>query len=279
MQRKALGKGIGALIPTREDSSSVKIIDIPIEQLKPNNYQPRKVFDSDAITNLAESIKEKGIIQPVIARKSKNGYELIAGERRWRAAQKAGFSVIPAIIREVSNEESLQIALIENIQREDLNPIEQGKAYNNLIQKFGLTQEKIAKMVGKDRTSITNTTRLLKLPLTLQDDIEDGTLTMGHARAILSLESPKDQISLRDKIVKGGLSVRQAESMARAMKTEKPLKQKKPNDIFIAQYEDKLQKHIGAKIKITGNGEKGKIEIRFSSEMEFERILETIIGG
>ncbi|MBI4378440.1 MAG: ParB/RepB/Spo0J family partition protein, partial [Nitrospinae bacterium] len=211
MQRRALGKGLKALIPD-VDKSRGEILEIPIEDVRPNRYQPRKMFNDNRLAELVDSIKEKGIVQPIIVQRIDDGYELIAGERRWRAAQKAGMDKIPALVRVVTGEESLELALIENIQRENLNPLEEARAYQRLANEFQLTQEEISKKVGKDRSSVANYLRLLKLPQEIQDSISNEELTMGHARAILSLPSVKEQIHLKDRIIKRGMSVREVES-------------------------------------------------------------------
>lgn len=287
MQRKALGKGIGALIPVGDEgvgpagteAGTKRVLDIPIELVSPNPDQPRKDFNEKQVRELSESIRENGIIQPIIVQRRDQEYEIIAGERRWRAAQMAGLETIPALLKEdVTEKKSLELALIENIQRENLNPVEEALAYQALIDKFGLIQEKIAEVVNKDRSSVANTIRLLKLPEEIQNDIRGGRLSMGHARAILSLDSAKNQVMLKNKIIKGGLSVRSAESMVNSIKNKKKSKMAKTTDIYISQFEEKLKRCLGSKTRISKNGSKGKIEIQFSSEDELERILSIIIG-
>ncbi|MFH1994431.1 MAG: ParB/RepB/Spo0J family partition protein [Nitrospinota bacterium] len=286
MQRKALGKGIGALIPVGDESGeqagveigTKRVLDIPIELVSPNPDQPRQDFNEKQVSELAESIKENGVIQPIIVQRRGEKYEIIAGERRWRAAHLAGFETIPAILKEVTEKKSLELALIENIQRENLNPVEEAMAYQALIDKFGLTQEKIADVVNKDRSSIANIIRLLKLPEEILNDIRTGRLSMGHARAILSLGTTKNQIMLKNKIIRGGLSVRRAESMVNSIKDKNKPQAVNTANIYISQFEDKLKRCLGAKTRISKKGGKGKIEIQFSSEEELERILGIITG-
>lgn len=277
MQRKALGKGLRALIPVVEEKRE-GILEIPVEEVKPNRYQPRKMFTDARLDELVSSIKEKGIIQPIIVQKTDSGYELIAGERRWRAAQKAGMEKIPAIVKEVTGEGSLELALIENIQRENLNPMEEARAYQRLADEFHLIQEEIAKKVGKDRSSVANYLRLLKLPQEIQDSIANKELTMGHARALLSLDSAKEQIFLKERIIKRNMSVREIESFITRGKRVKKELPKKTVDIFKNRMEEELQRFLGTKVNIIKGRKRGKIEIIFYSDEDFERIIELIRG-
>lgn len=277
MQRKALGKGLKALIPFVEEKRE-GILEIPVEEVKPNRYQPRKMFTDARLDELVSSIKEKGIIQPIIVQKTDSGYELIAGERRWRAAQKAGMEKIPVIVKEVTGEGSLELALIENIQRENLNPIEEARAYQRLADEFHLIQEEIAKKVGKDRSSVANYLRLLKLPQEIQDSIANEELTMGHARALLSLDSAKEQIFFKERIIKRNMSVREIESFITRGKRAKKELPKKTVDIFKNRMEEELQKFLGTKVNIIKGRKRGKIEIIFYSDEDFERIIELIRG-
>ena len=277
MQRRALGKGLKALIPVTDEKSG-GAFEIAVEDVRPNRYQPRKIFNDLKLTELVNSIREKGVVQPIIVQKSDSGYELIAGERRWRAAQKAGLNKIPAIIREVSSEESLELALIENIQRENLNPIEEAKAYHRLSDEFYQTQEDIAKKVGKDRSSVANFLRLLKLPKEIQDSISNEELTMGHARALLSLDSAKEQISLKDRIIKRKMSVREVESYVNRSREAKKESSKKKVDIFKDRLEGELQRFFGTEVNILKARNKGKIEIIFYTDEDLERIIELIKG-
>lgn len=278
MQRKALGRGLKALIPDTDEKRG-NILEIPVEDIRPNRKQPREVFDDTKLAELTNSIKEKGVLQPVIVQKLIDGYELIAGERRWRAAQKAGMDKIPAIIKEVSSGESLELALIENIQRENLNPIEEARAYQRLAEEFNLIQEDISKKVGKDRSSIANYLRLLKLPQEIQDSIATEELTMGHARALLSLDSLKEQISLKNRIVSGNMSVREVESFIRNTVQKKRESVKKTTDIFKNRLEEELQRFFGTKVRIIKSGNQGKIQIIFYSDDDLERIIRLFKGG
>ena len=277
MQRRALGKGLKALIPVTDEKVG-SAFEIAVEDVRPNRYQPRKIFDDVKLTELVNSIREKGVVQPIIVHKSDSGYELIAGERRWRAAQKAGLNKIPAIIKEVSSEESLELALIENIQRENLNPIEEARAYHRLSDEFYQTQDDIAKKVGKDRSSVANFLRLLKLPKEIQDSISNEELTMGHARALLSLDSAKEQISLKDRIVKRKMSVRDVESYVNKSRETKKESSKKRVDIFKDRLEGELQRFFGTEVRILKGRNKGKVEITFYTDEDLERIIELIKG-
>ena len=277
MQRRALGKGLKALIPVTDEKVG-GAFEIAVEDVRPNRYQPRKIFNDLKLTELVNSIREKGVVQPIIVQKSDSGYELIAGERRWRAAQKAGLNKIPAIIREVSSEESLELALIENIQRENLNPIEEARAYQRLSDEFYQTQEDIAKKIGKDRSTVANFLRLLKLPKEIQDSISNEELTMGHARALLSLDSAKEQISLKDRIIKRKMSVREVESYVNRSREAKKESSKKKVDIFKDRLEGELQRFFGTEVNILKARNKGKIEIIFYTDEDLERIIELIKG-
>ena len=277
MQRRALGKGLKALIPVTDEKVG-SAFEIAVEDVRPNRYQPRKIFDDLKLTELVNSIREKGVVQPIIVQKSDSGYELIAGERRWRAAQKAGLNKIPAIIREVSSEESLELALIENIQRENLNPIEEARAYQRLSDEFYQTQEDIAKKIGKDRSTVANFLRLFKLPKEIQDSISNEELTMGHARALLSLASAKEQLSLKDRIVKRKMSVREVESYVNRSRETKKESSKKRVDMFKDRLEGELQRFFGTEVRILKGRNKGKIEIIFYNDEDLERIIELIKG-
>lgn len=285
MNRKALGKGINALIPDFEigvpQSGGVGPgpAEILVDDIVPNKLQPRKYFDDDKLEELVLSIQEKGILQPVIVQKGKgNHYELIVGERRWRAGKKAGLKKIPAIIREVSTAESLEIAIIENIHRHDLNPIEEANAYSQLANEFGLTQEKLAKRLGKNRASIANTLRLLKLPKGVKEDMVAGRFSMGHARALLGLESAKDIEALRREIQKNDMNVRQTEERVRQLKTSlQPKAPEKKKDIFLKTLETELGRKLGTKVEIIPNQKGGKVVITYYSNDDLERIRGMIV--
>lgn len=271
--KTALGKGLEALIPGK----GREIIEIDIERIIPGREQPRKVFRDAPLKELAQSIKEKGVLQPVlVAREDSGAFRLIAGERRLRAAQLAGLRKVPAILREADPEDSLEIALIENLQREDLGPIEAAQAFKRLMKQFGLTQEKLAEKVGKERATVANYLRLLKLPEEIKNYLNEGTLSMGHARALLSVESPSGQLAAARKIVKSGLSVREAESLAR--KPQKPRAVKAKPDPQIASLEEKLKKSLATKVRIRHKGKGGWIEIEYYSLEELDRLLDILLG-
>lgn len=280
-QRKALGKGLGVLIPdtsilSKAESSSIAELDIA--RITPNRYQPRKVFDDTALSELSESIKVNGVIQPITVRKSSDGgYELIAGERRWRAAQMAGFIRIPAVIKDASDREAMEIALIENVQREDLNPIETAVAYQRLIKEFNITQEDVAHRVGKERSTITNFLRLLNLPKDVRDEISKGTISMGHAKTLLGLPSADDQTRAKGIIIDKGLSVRETEALIAKWRTHQPAKKKHKKRDEILAVEESLRKTLGTKIHITEAKRGGKIQIDYYSKEDLQRIVEILL--
>ena len=279
----ALGKGLGALLPEFGQAEPKTLLYCGIEEIIPNRSQPRKHFDESKLQELAESIKEKGILEPLIVRKTDQGYELIVGERRWRAAQKAGLKEVPVVVKEAEGREALEISLIENLQREDLNPIEAAEAFKHLIEEFKISQEDLSKRIGKDRTTIANTLRLLKLPIEIRNQLLQNRITSGHARAILSLESKEKQKELCALIIKKGLSVREAEALAKRW-SEKPKKSitavKKKGDLEsqLNSLQDSLRKYLGTKVQINRKGKRGKIEIEYYSHQDLERIVEAILG-
>jgi ParB family transcriptional regulator, chromosome partitioning protein len=276
-KRKALGKGLGALLPSVPAGATEKTyMDVAVDQIVPNKYQPRTNFPDEALNELAQSIKSDGIIQPVIVRRSGSGYELIAGERRWRAARKAGLKTIPAVVRDVSEFRTLEWALVENIQRQDLNPIEEATAYSSLINDFHLTQEELAQRVGKDRSSIANHLRLLKLPGEIKEKIQRGELTMGHARALITLDKAREQLEIANKIVAEQLNVRQVENLIRARKrSPEKKKHSEPHlqDPNVRAAQAKLQEHFGTKVVIGP----GRIEIYYENPEDLIRIFELLI--
>lgn len=281
MQRKALGKGLGVLIPdtaalTREESSGIN--ELEIQRIMPNRYQPRQVFDDAALSELSESIRVKGVIQPIIVRRSSDGgYELIAGERRWRAAQIAGFTKIPAIIKDASDREAMELALIENLQREGLNPIETAAAYQRLIKEFSLTQEELAKRVGKERSTITNFLRLLNLPSEVRSDISKGNISAGHAKALLTLPSADDQIRAERIIINKGLSVRETEALAARWGSRRPAKKTGRRGEDIVAVEERLIKGLGTKVHIKEAKRGGKVVIEYYSKDDLQRIIDIIL--
>jgi ParB family chromosome partitioning protein len=277
-KRKALGKGLSALFPETVISEDDRgFFYCPIESISPNPHQPRQNFSDSEMTELANSIKEKGIIQPILVSRAEDGFQLIAGERRWRAAQKAGLDKIPAWIRDVSPAEALELALIENIQREDLNPIEEASAYQEMIQKFNLRQEALSKKIGKDRSTIANLLRLLKLPAIIQQDLIDGQLTTGHARVLVSIESPLIQKEIRDLTIKKSLSVRQIEALVKKILAKKPESPKNEKGYYIESLAKDLQKSLGTKVAIKRSGEKGRIIIEFYSDEDLGRLIDQLM--
>lgn len=276
VQKKVLGKGIGALLPAAEEDS--KYIVCGIEEVKPNRHQPRKVFDPEKLRELVASIKEKGVIQPLIARRIDGGYELIAGERRWRASQMAGLKQVPVVLRDVRDSEMLELALIENIQRAELNPIEEAEAYQKLVDDFDFTQEELSIRVGKERSTIANHLRLLKLPELVKSDISNGKITTGHAKVILGLNTPEKQLEAHDIIVKKGLSVRETEALVKRVAKGQPVKRIHKTSTEIASLQEGLMRYLGTKVRIAGSGKKGRIVIEFYSPDELERLVGILKG-
>jgi len=286
MKRRVLGRGLEALIPDKRErieSRGELILKVPVEEIHPNPFQPRTVFDHEKIQELVSSIKERGIIQPLLVRKRREGYELIAGERRWRAAQQAGISDVPVIIREISDTEVLEMSLIENLQREDLNPLEEAEAYRKLIEKFNHTQEELATRLGKNRSTIANSLRILRLPEGIKHSLQKNLMSMGHARAILSLEDHGKQRELHNLILKKGLSVRQTENLVKRIKQTRgkisPTKTHEKETIFFVDVENELKRWLSTQVRIMKRGKGGKIVIQFYSLEELDRILEKIKGG
>ena len=293
-KRGGLGMGLDSLISRKMDNDLAKKVEpgkedvsretmIPISKIEPNRDQPRRQFDEAALAELAESIKLHGVIQPLIVCKREKTYEIIAGERRWRAAMKAGLKAVPVLVRDYSEQELYEVALIENLQRENLNAIEEAVAYRKLIEEYSLTQEAVAERVSKNRTTITNSLRLLKLDDRVQEMIIDKTLSAGHARALLAIDNKDRQYAAAEQMVADGMSVRDAESYVKKLLEEKKpaVKKTNPHEAAInrayARYEEKLKQALGTKVAISGKeGNKGKIEISYFSVEEFERILELL---
>jgi ParB family transcriptional regulator, chromosome partitioning protein len=272
MNKRGLGRGLGALLssnPTEGDS----LIEVEVDQIEPNPNQPRKLFDSNALNELAASIRASGVIQPVIVRRQGAGFQLVAGERRWRAARQAGLPRVPAIVREVTDAESLELALVENLLREDLNPMEEAEAYDKLLARFGWTQEECAQRVGKERSSIANALRLLRLPAPIQDDLRVGRLTMGHARALLALTTPAEQLKLRDEILAHDWSVRATEDTVRTTTAGRPRRPKqRRRSVELAALEETLQRALMTRVRIVGSERQGRIEITYANAEELERL-------
>jgi ParB family chromosome partitioning protein len=282
-KRMALGKGLAALIPEVEQETARTLLMCGIEEVMPNRSQPRKRFDESKLQELAESIKKNGILEPLIVRKVEQGYEIIVGERRWRAAQKAGLKEVPVLVKEVEGPEALEISLIENLQRENLNPIEEAEGYRRLIEEFGINQEELGVRVGKDRTTVANTLRLLKLPSEVIEHLIQNHITSGHARAILSLEAKERQKELCVRIIQKGLSVREAEAIAKrwAGKSKRSARSEARRGELTSQVnalQDALRRCLATKVQIIPKGKKGKIEIEYYSFEDLERIVEAVLG-
>ncbi len=281
-QRKALGRGLSALLGTPDLETPESLREIDIDRILPNSHQPRKNFDEAALNELSDSIREHGVVQPVVVRPLDDGFfQLIAGERRWRASQRAGLYRIPAVIREAGEHDALELALIENLQREDLNPIEEAQAYERLISDFGLTQEDVARRVGKNRATIANMLRLLRLPTEVQQWLRENRLTTGHAKALLSLSDLNAILDSARKIIQGNYSVRQAEMLVSRYTTDGGLKE----DAVAAETGDPnvkaaihaLEQVLGTKVTVHESGGKGKIEIHFFSLEEMNRMYEGLL--
>ena len=279
MIKRGLGKGLEALIPKAEHKEKGFVIEMDIESLTPNLFQPRKDFNKEKMEELKGSIKKHGIIQPIVVRKMANGYEIVAGERRLKAAKEIGLKNIPAIIKSFNNEKSLEIALVENIQREDLNPVEQANAFKRLIDEFNLTQQELAEVTGKSRALVTNTIRLLKLNPEIQKNISEGKISFGHAKLLLSIEDEEVQKAVCDRIIVNDLSVRDTERLIKNIeKVQK--KQFKVKNITIERFpevEGKLRDILGTKISILYDGKKGKINIEFYNKEDLRRIVDLLL--
>ena len=281
-KRPALGRGLSALIPDTPapaaPAAADRSLEIDTDLLRPNKFQPRTHIDDERIEELSRSIKSHGIIQPIVVRKVDHGYEIIAGERRWRAAQRAGLLKVPVVVRDIAENKLLAVALIENIQREDLNPIEEAIAYRRLSDEFHLTQEQIADAVGKDRSSIANYVRLLRLPQEVRANVASDTLSMGHARALLALSDENAMLRLARDIVARSLSVRETEALVKKAGEPAAAKPEKPADVHIRAAEEKLKLALGTRARIVRKGKGGRIEIDFVSEDELQRLYEKLVG-
>lgn len=275
---RGLGKGINAFFPELEelDEKSNEIIELDISELRPNPYQPRKTFQVEAIEDLKNSILEYGIIQPLLVRKTIKGYEIIAGERRFRGAKEANLETVPVIIKELNDQKMMELALLENLQRENLTPIEEAQAYVNLMDSYQLTQEELSRKLGKSRPHIANHVRLLQLPKQVTAMINNGELSMGHGRTLLSLKDKQKLTAIVKKISKEKLNVRQVEALVQQLNEPKPKesKEKVRKDVFIAEYENRLRDHFGTGVKIHQGKNKGKIEIEFYNNDDLNRIID-----
>lgn len=293
MARQALGKGLGALIPEAIlTTTGEEVKKIAIEKISPNPYQPRRYFDPERLAELAASIKEHGVLQPLIVRRAGERYELVAGERRWRAAQQAGLTEVPAVVRELDEATMMKIALVENLQREDLNPLEEAQAYHRLMQEFHLTQEEVAQAVGKSRSAVANALRLLMLPAPIQESLARGEITAGHARAILAVEGEAAQVEAWRRILQGKLTVRQAENLGRTMSStgetpagfhQETLRKETEKERTLSRLspelralEDRLRERLGTKVQILPGRGKGRIEIEYYGDEDLERLITLI---
>jgi ParB family chromosome partitioning protein len=273
MNKRGLGRGLGALLSSTPSEGDT-LVEIGVEEVEPNPNQPRKIFNSKALDELSASIKASGVIQPVIVRRQGGaGYQLVAGERRWRAARQAGLPRIPAIVREVTDAESLELALVENLLREDLNPMEEAEAFDKLLARFAWTQEELAQRIGKERSSIANALRLLRLPSPIQEDLRTGRLTMGHARALLALTTPAEQLRLRDEILAHDWSVRATEDTVRATVADRPRRPKqRRRSAELAALEERLQRALMTRVRLVGSERQGRIEVSYANADELERL-------
>ncbi|MFJ7752632.1 ParB/RepB/Spo0J family partition protein [Peribacillus muralis] len=277
---KGLGKGLNALFNNGEISKDEIVREVKLRELRPNPYQPRKDFRLEAIEELKQSIEEHGILQPIIARKSIKGYEIVAGERRYRAAKEAGLKTVPVVVRELDEQQMMELAILENLQREDLNPIEEAAAYQTLLEKLAFTQEQLANRLGKSRPHIANHVRLLSLPEGIRSHISAGKLSMGHGRALLGIKNKEMLKPVVDKILKEGMNVRQLEQyihqLNESVSRETAPKKQDKKDLFIKQRETSLRERLGTSVTIKQSKKKGKIEIEFFSKEDLERILDLL---
>jgi ParB family transcriptional regulator, chromosome partitioning protein len=283
MSRKPLGRGLGALLSAEQQSSSEGSYEVPIESIRPSGVQPRISFDHAKLQELAKSIESNGVVQPLLVRRQGLAYELIAGERRWRAAQLAGLTQVPVLVRDVADEKLLELALIENIQREDLNPIEEAHAYKNLIDGVGLTQESLGARIGRDRSYVTNFLRLLRLPADIQQLIASGKLSSGHGRTLLAINEIDAQRRIARRIIERGLSVRETERIVRALEVPRLPRKSQPKsaapDPNIRAAETKLRRYLGTQVRISQSGgeQNGKIEIEFYGSSDLIRIFRLLL--
>lgn len=283
MEKKALGRGLDALLPTAKPAASqglaAEVQQLKVDAIVPNRYQPRQIFHPIELAELAASIKESGLLQPILVRRKGDGiYELISGERRWRATKEAGLDTIQAVVRNCSDQEAILFALVENLQREDLNPMETARAYARMMNEFGLTQDGIAQRVGRDRSSVANSLRLLNLQHDVQQLVESGTLSAGHAKALLGIELPERQYKMARIVAVRGLSVRETEKMVEASPSEKRRQKKVLHNSPWSDVEARLQKRLGTRVTIEPHGKGGKIIIHYFSEPEVDGLIEKLLS-
>lgn len=282
-RKRGLGRGLSALIPDEsegylfdEEAKKEKVLELDINLVVSNKDQPRKEFERESLEELRDSIKKYGIIQPIVVRRISDKYEIIAGERRWRAAKEANLKKVPCIVKEVDDIEAVKIALIENIQRQDLNPIEEANAFKALMDNFSLTQEEVAEAVGKSRSYIANSIRLLNLDKEILDFVSQGKITAGHGKALLGIKNKKDRLNIVKSIVEKNLNVRDTEKLVSKTKARKPKEKNAQKDPFIEEIEEKLMRKLGTKVSLISSRRGGKIEIEFYSDEDLQRILEVI---
>jgi ParB family chromosome partitioning protein len=278
MKRKALGKGLSALLPDPEgaDLPAETSSEAPLDSLEPNPFQPRTVFEPSRLQELAASLKETGMVQPILVRRQGERYQIIAGERRWRAAREAGLATVPVVVRDVPDERLLELALVENIQRQELLPLEEAQAYQRLHEEFRLTQEEVARRVGKDRSTVANTLRLLRLPRDVRELLSAGRLDAGHARALLALDRAEDQVALAREAARRGLSVREVERRVAAQRApQKPAARRQDANTRAA--EERLRAVLGTRVQIRRRGRGGVLQVAFTSEAELQRVFEILL--
>ncbi len=277
-RRRGLGRGLGALIPGADPGARERPTEIPLHQLSPNHFQPRHSVNPQELADLADSIRKHGVLQPIIVRPIPDGYEVVVGERRWRAAQAAGLESIPAVVRGLTDREALELALVENLQREDLNPVERAGAYHRLIEEFQLTQEQVADRVGKSQPSVANALRLLNLPRQVQSSLEAGRITEGHARALLAVGDPGRMLKLWERIERRGLSVRETEALARGSISREILRRGTSQDPQVRSIEQDLSRRYGTKVSVTGSRQRGVLTFAYYSEEDLQRLLDLLLG-
>ena len=277
LKKKVLGRGLSALLPGPAERAEVEFLRIPVNDIRASGHQPRRTFSADDLRDLVESVREKGVLQPVIVRPTPEGYELVAGERRLRAAQAAGVEKVPAFIKKMTDRESLEAAVVENVQRENLNAVELAEAYHRLAHEFSLSQEEIAKRVGKDRVTVANTLRLLKLPAEVKQAVVDGRFSAGHARALLAAP-PGRLLPIFNAAVRRGLSVREVELLCQAGEKRPPARKTASHDPHLKDIEEKLSRRGGTRVRIAGSAKRGRFEVSYFSEAEFERLAGLLFG-
>ena len=276
-RRRGLGKGLGALIPGAEAAGQERPTEIALSHLTANPFQPRQAMDPQELSGLVDSIRRHGVLQPIVVRPSAGGFEVVAGERRWRAAEAAGLSTIPVVVRTLTDQEALELALVENLQREDLNPMERARAYRRLIHDFGLTQEQIAERVGKSQPSVANALRLLNLPAQIQVSLEVGRITEGHARALLAVGNEIAMLKLWERVERRGLSVRETEQLARGSISREIRRHPRAQDPQLRTVQQDLSRRYGTKVSVDGSRTRGHVAFEYYSEEDLQRLLDLLL--